>query len=395
MKRLQEMQENRSKLIADARSIVNGADAEAGLSKEDSAKVDAMLSDANEMQRTIKREVSLVEAERTIAGKVENQTAPVIATAEAPSARETFRSYLRGELRSDEVRALSTGTTSAGALVAPSEFVADLIAELNDRLVVRRGATVHTITSSDGVGRPAIDNDAADPSWTTEVATISAETSFDFESRDLAPHFLAQQVVVSQKLIDVSALNVEQIVRERLLYKHELVQEKAFLTGTGSAQPLGIFTASASGIPVGRDIDSGGTGGAITNANLLDTFYSVKQQYRDNAVWMMHRDQVATIQAVSDANGLSVLQPARTAGEPDTILGRPVYESEFAPNTKADATYALAFGDLRYYWIADLNVWTLQRLNELYAATSQVGFISRSYHDGMPVLSSAFARLTF
>lgn len=36
----------------------------------------------------------------------------------------------------------------------------------------------------------------------------------------------------------------------------------------------------------------------------------------------------------------------------------------------------------------------LQRLDELYAATNQVGFIGRRELDAMPVLGEAFARLT-
>ena len=36
----------------------------------------------------------------------------------------------------------------------------------------------------------------------------------------------------------------------------------------------------------------------------------------------------------------------------------------------------------------------LQRLDELYAATNQVGFIGRMELDGMPVLAEAFTRVT-
>ena len=35
----------------------------------------------------------------------------------------------------------------------------------------------------------------------------------------------------------------------------------------------------------------------------------------------------------------------------------------------------------------------IQRLNELYARTNQVGFIGRLETDGMPVLGEAFARV--
>jgi hypothetical protein len=35
----------------------------------------------------------------------------------------------------------------------------------------------------------------------------------------------------------------------------------------------------------------------------------------------------------------------------------------------------------------------IQRLDELYAATNEVGFIGRKYTDGAPVLETAFARV--
>mgnify|MGYP001328656289 CR=1 FL=1 len=46
------------------------------------------------------------------------------------------------------------------------------------------------------------------------------------------------------------------------------------------------------------------------------------------------------------------------------------------------------------YWIAELQGVELQRLVELYAGTSQIGFIGRMYADGAPVLSESFVRVT-
>ena len=37
----------------------------------------------------------------------------------------------------------------------------------------------------------------------------------------------------------------------------------------------------------------------------------------------------------------------------------------------------------------------MQRLNELYAGTNEVGFIGREYCDGMPVMGEAFVKLQF
>ena len=48
---------------------------------------------------------------------------------------------------------------------------------------------------------------------------------------------------------------------------------------------------------------------------------------------------------------------------------------------------------LKHYWIADSLNFTIKRLVELYAETSQVGYIGEMYTDGMPVLEEAFVRV--
>jgi HK97 family phage major capsid protein len=50
---------------------------------------------------------------------------------------------------------------------------------------------------------------------------------------------------------------------------------------------------------------------------------------------------------------------------------------------------AMLFGDLSYYWIADRQGRSFKRLNELYAATGQVGFLASERVDGKLILSEA------
>jgi HK97 family phage major capsid protein len=50
-------------------------------------------------------------------------------------------------------------------------------------------------------------------------------------------------------------------------------------------------------------------------------------------------------------------------------------------------------GDFSNYWIVESLSFEIQRLNELYAATNQVGYITRAELDGMPVLEEAFVRI--
>jgi HK97 family phage major capsid protein len=179
----------------------------------------------------------------------------------------------------------------------------------------------------------------------------------------------------------------------RLGYKFGVSQEKAFMTGNGSHQPLGIFTASAHGISTGRDVSTGNTSSAFTVDGLIEAKYSLKSQYHGKAEWIFHRDAVKMLAKLKDTTNQYLWQPAIIQGSPDLLLGRPVTMSEYCPNTFTTGLYVGIFGDFSNYWIADaLNV-QMQRLVELYAETNQTGFIGRLESDGMPVLEEAFARV--
>jgi len=85
---------------------------------------------------------------------------------------------------------------------------------------------------------------------------------------------------------------------------------------------------------------------------------------------------------------VSIWQPSITAGTPDTILNRPVKTSAYVPTIES-AAKSIAFGDFSYYWVADRQGRAFKRLNELYAATGQVGFMATQRVDGKLILPEA------
>ena len=127
---------------------------------------------------------------------------------------------------------------------------------------------------------------------------------------------------------------------------------------------------------------------AITADELIDLFYSLKSPYRKSSVWIMNDSTVKAIRKLKDGQGQYLWQPSLTAGTPDMILNRPVYTSSYIPEIKASAK-TIAFGDFKYYWIADRQGRSFKRLNELFATTGQVGFMATQRVDGKLILSEA------
>lgn len=78
---------------------------------------------------------------------------------------------------------------------------------------------------------------------------------------------------------------------------------------------------------------------------------------------------------------------------PDTILGRPFHESEYAPNTFTSGQVVGIIGDFSRYLIADALDMEIQVLDQLYVESNQTGYIARMETDGMPTLENAFARV--
>lgn len=315
---------------------------------------------------------------------------------DAGRAISRFCSHGWNGLRPEEKAALQVDVdTTGGTLVVGEEFVARLIKFVDDRLYMRGICTVLPLTDADNVGVPSLEADPADADWTSELLIGGEDSTMATGKRKLHPNPLAKLIRVSRTLLRKSAIPAETLVRERLGYKFAVTEEKGFLTGTGASQPLGVFTASAQGITTARDVSSGNTTTTIGADGLINCKFSLKSQYMasPSTRWIFHRTAVRDIRKLKDGNGQYLWQ-AGLAGTPDMILEVPYLMSEFAPSTFTTGLYVGIIGDFTWYWIAESLRFELQRLDELYAATNQVGFVGRLELDAMPVLNEAFARVT-
>lgn len=401
--KLKELREQRAKIVTEMRAILTIADTEKrAATAEETAKHEELFGKTEELRKAIAAEERQIELDRDVASAVDAEARAKADKDKAPDrAAELrmagFRSWLKGGSSGDgmsEFRALSVGTdTEGGYLVTPEQFVAQLIKAVDNMVFIRRRATVIPVPTAQSLGVPTLEADPADADWTTELQTGSEDSTMAFGKRVLHPHPFAKRIKVSNDLLRKSLLPAESLVMQRLAYKFALTEEQGFMTGTGVSKPLGVFTASADGIPTSRDVSTGNTTTAITFDGLIEAKYSVKAQYWAKANWTFHRDTVKMITKLKDGDGQYLWRPSVREGEPDTVLGHPMDISEYAPSTFTTGLYVGLFGDMSFYWIADAMNLQMQRLAELYAETNQVGFIGRQEVDGMPVLGEAFARV--
>ncbi len=399
---LRELLEKRAALVAQARAILDKASAEKrALTAEDQAQWDRIMEEVKSLTGTIDR----VQRQGALEGELDQPLAQPHKPdpdgsrgasddpRDTPEYRAAFGRFVRTGAIGPELRALQADVdASGGFLTTPMQFVRELIKAVDDAVLIRQFATIRQVEGAQSLGAPVLEADPADADWTSELATGSEDSSMSFGRRELAPKPLAKRIKVSRKLLRLDA-NAEGLVRDRLAYKFGITWEKAGMTGSGAGRPLGVFTASASGIPTTRDVLAAASGTDITIDGLIDAKYFLKAGYWPRARWFFHRDAVKQLAKIKSTTGEYIWRESARVGEPDRLLNLPIHISEYVPNTFTTGLYVGILGDFSYYWIADSLQFEIQRLEELYAETHQVGFIGRLESDGQPVLAEAFARV--
>jgi HK97 family phage major capsid protein len=389
MNKILELREKRAKAWDAAKSFLDTKRGNDGLiSAEDTATYEKMEADVVNLGKEIDRlerqqalDLELSKAVNTPITMKPNGGMEMKTGRATDEYKTAFWKALRSKNSFDIQNALQIGTDSEGGYLAPDEFEKVLIQALEEENLFRSLAKI--INTSSGDKKIPIVASKGTASWVEEEAPIpDSDDSFGLVS--IGAYKLATMIKVSEELLNDSVFNLESYIAKEFARRIGAKEEEAFFIGDGSGKPTGIFNATG-GATLGV---TAATATAITADEVIDLMYSLKSPYRKNAVFVTNDATVKVIRKLKDGNGQYIWQPSLAAGTPDTILNRPVKTSAYVP-TIASTAKTIAFGDFGYYWVADRQGRSFQRLNELYAATGQVGFKATQRVDGKLILPEA------
>ena len=394
MSKILELREKRAKAWDAAKQFLDAKrGADGMLSEEDTATYDKMEQDVMNLGKEIER------LERQAAIDAELSKATSTPLTGKPGAKMGKDEVEKTGRASDEYKgsfwnamrvkapmpsvlnALQEGTDSEGGYLVPDEFERTLVEALEEENVFRTLA--HVIKTSSGDRKIPVVASKGTASWVDEEGAYT-ESDDAFSQVSIGAYKLGTMIKVSEELLADSVFDLEAYISKEFARRIGAREEESFFNGDGKGKPLGILAATG-GAEVGVTAASAT---AITADEVIDLFYSLKAPYRKNAVWLLNDATVKQIRKLKDSTGQYLWQPSLVAGTPDTILGRPVKTSAFMPTAAAGAK-TIAFGDFKYYWIADRQGRTFKKLSELFAATGQVGFMGTQRVDGKLILPEA------
>ncbi|MDR2760560.1 MAG: phage major capsid protein [Rickettsiales bacterium] len=268
-----------------------------------------------------------------------------------------FDNYLRKGIDSDlynweqkrDLTSSSSGDSYGGFLLTPS-VQKMLLDKIEERCVMRKICSTQEISSQ---SLDVLIGSGMEPSWIGETGAVSDTNTSIFTKKTVTAFDLVAQPKATQRLIDDSAIDLEEWLANRLADDFIGAEEDAFVNGAGASanKPAGIIKYVLSGSIA--KIKSTVSAGFFNENDIIDLYYSLDDKYLHNASFLMSKTAIKEIRLLKDGvTGNYIWSPALLAGQQSSLLGCPVYTNAYVP-ALAEDSISIIFGDFKYYQIVD------------------------------------------
>ncbi len=274
--------------------------------------------------RAIMREAKAVEALETFRS-FNTLTTPAPEAAVDPKTDDAtlFRQLCDGEIRSfeslpSEQRDMTKGSATAGGNIVDSTMYDRIFEKLEEEsVVIRAGATVIRTAGGEDLLVPKV---TTNPSGAivAEAGTIG-ESDPVLGQVTLGAFKYAALTQVSQELLADSLFNVSSFVTNLGGQAVTRALGADLSNGSGSSKPKGIAQAATS-------FGTSATATTITYANLVEVESTMGVPYKNvDTAWIMSPEAVKVVRLLADTTGRPLWEPSLKAGNPDMLLGYPVW----------------------------------------------------------------------
>lgn len=373
---IQELREKRSEIWDEAKKFLDSRRNDSGLLSEDDAKT---YDDMESKIVAYNKEIERLERHEKLNAELGKPTSePILSNPNDKKGRasDEYKNAMLGAFRTNFRQVsniLQEGVDGDGGYLVPVEYDKRIIDKLHEENIMRKLGTTIKTNGEHKINIAAAKTAAV---WIEEGKPITFGDAA-FEQIFLDAHKVGAAIKVTEELLYDSAFPLEDYITKMFGQAISDSEEDAFFNGNGTTQPTGLFHATKGGQIAGTLTT------ALKSDDMLDLVYTLKRPYRKNAAFIMNDRTLLGLRKLKDNNGAYIWQPPYQAGEPDRVLGYPVYTSAFVPEN------AIAFGDYKYYNIGDRGSRSFKPLNELFAGEGMIGFMMKERVDGILVLPEA------
>jgi HK97 family phage major capsid protein len=362
MSKLNELKEQRTKLLLDAQKIVIKKDALA----EERASAKVMIADADTLDEQIALEERIAK-NQTEQRSNGNSRPPRAQPGEGipDEKREADERNFVHYMRTGEIRDLQTGTT--GAPFVPQGFsttlteAAKLWGQLASSVKQMRTATGEPM-------RIPLAND------TGNAFSLLGESQPVTELDPTLSGVLSQVdkiqggiVKVSREMLADSAFDLASWLSGEFSKRYWRGVSAAVRNGTSTGNVAAITSVAVAGVTTASPT-------AILYPELAEMYGALEAAYIPGASWVMSSATRAYFLGVEDNYGRPLYVPSVNTDNLDRILGLPVVIDQYAPAIGAGLSPILLGNLTEAYTLRSVGDVEVIRLNERYSDTYEVGF---------------------
>lgn len=364
-------------------TLATGKNEERALTEEELAILNDIKAKVDSIDATIKADEDLSEMDTMEVKEDETPTEEEETVEETREVieRRAFEAYLRGEVN-ERNGELTPASGSAGALI-PTTIVDYVIKKVYDISPVLEKSQKFNVKGVLEVPYYPYDSNNITVDYRSEFSALSS-TSGKFATKELTGFLAGALTKVSRSLMNNTEFDIVGFVVDEMAYQIARWLEGELLNGTDSK------IEGLSGLTNG--ITSASTS-AITADEIIALHDKVKDQFQNDAIWIMSSATRTALRQLKSQTGYYLLNDDISSPFGTTLLGKPVYVSDNMDDIAAGKT-VIYYGDLKGLatkFNEDINI---EVLRERYADEHAVGVVGWFEVDSKVINEQMLAKLT-
>jgi HK97 family phage major capsid protein len=291
---------------------------------EMSSKINQIQNEISELKSLVDKRITTAEDKfsRFLANGMETKS--LYDEGESQESSD-FVHYIRtGEVKNENIMEFKSKRGSFEGGIPVSSASNNLISFNLEKLSVLRRLSKVQMISSDSFDL-IVEENGGKATWGTPSAKEP------FVKKYIKTYELVAEPKATSKLIEDIRIDVEQYMSEKIAQSFAIAEDEAFLLGNGIEMPNGLLN-----IPKGKGTESIEQLEAnLTADSIIQLIGMLNSFYSGNTAFLMSHETENLIKSLKDASGRHLWLSRSGEIEQNSILGIPVFVSNFMPKPES------------------------------------------------------------
>ena len=289
--------------------------------------------------------------------------------------RQAFENFIRGRVIHERAGELTPATEGSGiglgGVLIPQTIVNYIIKKVYDICPILERSQKYNVKGKLLIPYYPADSNKITVAYQEEFTPL-ASSSGSFATVELTGYLAGALCKISRSLINNVDFDIVGFIVDEMAYAIKRFIEHELLIGTED-YVLGLSTL--------ENVVESENAGAITADDVIKVRDNIKDDFQQNAIWIMSAKTRTALRMLKDEMGRYLLQDDISLPFGVSLLGKPVYVSDNMPEI-ADGGNVIFYGDMRGLGTKFSEQINIEVLRERYADEHAVGVIGWFEFDG-------------